>query len=145
MTRGAGVSSVAKGYSSYVDSMTDMKMSKAFRDFAPMDVISTVSTEFRYIYRPCNTRRFHFWHHTSISSPLESPHFYQVNTYTERMKDYTNIFSVILCFGMKESTKLNTAFTLLNISIILFVMIGGAWHGDNLALNFNIILEAKCR
>ena len=61
------------------------------------------------------------------------------------MKDYTNIFSVILCFGMKESTKLNTAFTLLNISIILFVMIGGAWHGDNLALNFNIILEAKCR
>ena len=46
---------------------------------------------------------------------------------------------------MKESTKLNTAFTLLNISIILFVMIGGAWHGDNTALNFNIILEAKCR
>ena len=32
---------------------------------------------------------------------------------------------------MKESTKLNTAFTLLNISIILFVMIGGAWHGKN--------------
>ena len=30
---------MAKGYSSYVDSMTDMKMSKAFRDFAPMDVI----------------------------------------------------------------------------------------------------------
>ena len=40
---------MAKGYSSYVDSMTDMKMSKAFRDFAPMDVISTVSTEFRYL------------------------------------------------------------------------------------------------
>ena len=32
---------------------------------------------------------------------------------------------------MKESTKLNTVFTLLNISVILFVLIGGAWHGTN--------------
>ena len=30
---------------------------------------------------------------------------------------------------MKESTKLNTVFTLLNVSVILFVLIGGAWHG----------------
>ena len=30
---------------------------------------------------------------------------------------------------MKESTKLNTVFTLLNVSVILFVLIGGSWHG----------------
>ena len=40
-----------------------------------------------------------------------------------------NFVSVILCFGMKESTKLNTVFTLLNVFVILFVLIGGAWHG----------------
>ena len=32
--------------------------------------------------------------------------------------------AVVLCLGMKESTKLNTVFTLLNVGVILFVLIG---------------------
>jgi len=92
LSYGIGVSSVAKGYSGYVDSMVDGKMSAAFKKVLTMDV------------------------------PLLADYidFFSFGI--------TALLSVILCFGMKESTKLNTAFTLLNISIILFVMIGGAWH-----------------
>ena len=39
----AGVSSVAKGYSNYVDSMVDGKMSEAFTKAAGMDVRGTKS------------------------------------------------------------------------------------------------------
>ena len=35
-----GVSSVAKGYSSYVDSIFDNKMSQAFKSFTAMDVMN---------------------------------------------------------------------------------------------------------
>ena len=46
---------------------------------------------------------------------------------------------------MKESTKLNSVFTLLNVSVILFVLIGGAWHGkervrEERTINILIIL-----
>ena len=40
----------------------------------------------------------------------------------------TGPLAVVLCLGMKESTKLNTVFTLLNVGVILFVLIGGAFH-----------------
>lgn len=36
--------------------------------------------------------------------------------------------SIILCLGMKESTKFNTILTLLNVAVIIFVLIGGAFH-----------------
>lgn len=103
LSYGIGVSSVAKGYSKYVDSMVDKKMSEAFRSFAAMDV------------------------------PLLAPY---VDFFAFGI---TALISIILCFGMKESTKLNTAFTILNVSIILFVMIGGAWHvtGSNWTISQN--------
>jgi len=36
--------------------------------------------------------------------------------------------SVILCLGMKESTKFNTILTLLNVAVIAFVLVGGGFH-----------------
>uniref|UniRef100_A0A1A9WFH8 Cationic amino acid transporter C-terminal domain-containing protein n=1 Tax=Glossina brevipalpis TaxID=37001 RepID=A0A1A9WFH8_9MUSC len=37
----------------------------------------------------------------------------------------TIVFSWAIAFGVKESTRLNTAFTLLNLSVVLFVIIAG--------------------
>lgn len=41
-----GVSSVAKGYSSYVDSIFDNKMSEAFKSFTAMDVSCSTKLSF---------------------------------------------------------------------------------------------------
>lgn len=41
----------------------------------------------------------------------------------------TIIFSWAIAFGVKESTRLNTAFTLLNLSVVLFVIIAGLFKG----------------
>jgi len=38
--------------------------------------------------------------------------------------------SIILCLGMKESTKFNTVLTLLNVAVIAFVLVGGAFHAS---------------
>lgn len=45
--------------------------------------------------------------------------------------------SIILCLGMKESTKFNTVLTLLNVAVIIFVLIGGAFHvsGNNWSID----------
>lgn len=41
----------------------------------------------------------------------------------------TIIFAWAIAMGAKESTRLNTAFTLLNLSVVLFVIIAGLFKG----------------
>ena len=44
---------------------------------------------------------------------------------------------------MKESTKFNTVLTLLNVAVIIFVLIGGAFHG-NYIQNRNSVAYKLC-
>lgn len=43
----------------------------------------------------------------------------------------TIIFAWAIAMGAKESTRLNTIFTLLNFSVVLFVIIAGLFKGNH--------------
>ena len=42
----------------------------------------------------------------------------------------TLLLTVVLCLGVKESTRFNNIFTCLNIAVVLFVTIFGLIHAD---------------
>ncbi|CAG0914823.1 unnamed protein product [Notodromas monacha] len=97
-----GTASVARGYSNYLDSLFDKKMQSAFRNITPI----------------------HDW--------LDSP------TASEYLSSYFDFFalgicillSLLLSFGVKESSKFNNVFTVLNLLVVVYVIIIGSFKAD---------------
>jgi len=50
--------------------------------------------------------------------------------------------SIILCLGMRESTKFNTVLTILNVGVIIFVLIVGSFHAslENWSIEKEVLL-----
>jgi amino acid transporter len=97
----AGTASVARGYSNYLDALLGKRMQAAFKDITPI----------------------HEWVNNSFVA--------------EYLSAYFDFFALTLCvvlsallsFGVKESSKFNNVFTVLNLLVVLYVIAVGSFKG----------------
>ncbi|CAG0888553.1 unnamed protein product, partial [Cyprideis torosa] len=96
-----GTASVARGYSGYLDSLLDDRMKNKFKELLPI----------------------HDHVPDSVAEYLsEYPDFFAFGI--------TFALAILLSVGVKESTRFNGIFTCLNLLVICFVLICGAFKAD---------------
>lgn len=108
----SGSASVARGLSLYLDTLLNDTLKDTFREIAPIN-IGFMSPYFDF---------FTF----GLSLLLSGKNLHL------RYGNSINVIIVVgLAFGMKESSIVNNIFTILNIGVVLFVIIGGSIKGKH--------------
>lgn len=90
----SGTASVARGYSGYLDSLTNGTIAYHFEKWMPLGI----------------------------------PH---MSAYPDLLAFSITLFlTIMLALGVKESTRFNSIFTMINLSIVVFVIVCGAFKAD---------------
>lgn len=100
-----GTSSVAKGYSIYLDSLCNNATRHFSESILPLNLGENFGEYFDFV-----------------------------------SFGITMLLTVMLCFGVRESTAFNSIFTIFNLSIVIFVTVVGSFNADlsNWAINSTI-------
>lgn len=111
----SGTAGVAKGMSNYIDALTDNSMKKFFMQHMPINI------DFMAEYPDF----FAFGLVIVITSKLDM----MQSPIVKFVISFIIVLIVLLAVGVKESTRMNNVFTVLNLLTVAIVIVAGSTKG----------------